>query len=347
MTDYLIAFWNLENLFGPENHDKRIPWVKQDVGNDLDGWTSALYRTKLDQLAGIIRQMKDGQGPDILGVCEVEDNFVLTDLVNTIAPHLPDRSYGTVYATEDLSFRGIDTAFIYDTALFSVNDDLVFNHFVMRRTGTRDILQATFKRTSSDKELVVMANHWPSRFGGAGAEASAGFRATAGETLSYWHSRIFEEAPLKERTPVLALGDMNDDPWDRSLTINALATRERGDVERARSPKFYNMTWEYLVTQATDHQGNERVLEGTLYFDNDGNLFDQILANRPLLDRKTDSGFKIVDGSAGIIAFPEMVSHRTGQGPLRFGLPEGNAAENVTEDGFSDHFPVGVRVREV
>ena len=32
---------------------------------------------------------------------------------------------------------------------------------------------------------------------------------------------------------MLALGDMNDDPWDRSLTINARATRERGDVERA------------------------------------------------------------------------------------------------------------------
>lgn len=190
-----------------------------------------------------------------------------------------------------------------------------------------------------------MANHWPSRYGGAGAQASAGFRATAGETLSYWHKRIREEAPAGTRTPVLALGDMNDDPWDLSLTINARATRERGDVERATSERFCNFTWEYLLTSATDKNGNDRVLEGTLYFDNNGNLFDQILANRPLLDNGP-SDFKVVDDSAGIIAFPEMVSHLKGEGPIRFGLPKGDASKNVDLAGFSDHFPVGILVRE-
>ena len=144
---------------------------------------------------------------------------------------------------------------------------------------------------------------------------------------------------------MLALGDMNDDPWDHSLTINALATRERGDVERARSERFYNFTWEYLLTPATDRNGDDRVLEGTLYFKNNGNLFDQILANRPLLDSGS-SDFKVVDGSAGIIAFPEMVSDRKGEGPIRFGLPKGDASSNVDMVGFSDHFPVGILVRE-
>ena len=116
-------------------------------------------------------------------------------------------------------------------------------------------------------------------------------------------------------------------------------------MERATSERFYNFTWEYLLTQATDKDGNDRVLEGTLYYDNNGNLFDQILANRPLLDSGT-SDFKIVDGSAGIVAFPEMVSHLKGEGPIRFGLPEGDASSNVNEDGFSDHFPVGIIVRE-
>ena len=189
-----------------------------------------------------------------------------------------------------------------------------------------------------------MANHWPSRFGGDGAEASAGFRATAGETLSYWHKRIRDEAPAGTRTPVLALGDLNDDPWDRSLTINARATRERGDVERATSERFYNFAWEYLLSSVTDVNNDDRVLEGTLYYKNSGNLFDQILANRPLLDGGT-SDFKVVDGSARI-AFPEMVSHRKGEGPIRFGLPKGDASKNVNTDGFSDHFPVGILVRE-
>ncbi|EFO30578.1 endonuclease/exonuclease/phosphatase [Roseibium sp. TrichSKD4] len=347
MSDYFLAFWNLENLFGPENHPHRLDWVKKDIASDLVGWTQALYDKKLAQLASIIRQMNDGAGPDILGVCEAEDEHVLKDLINTLAPSLPNRNYSVIAETNDLSYRGIDTAFIYDKGRFSVDEALVFNHRVMRRTGTRDILQVTFKTNQGRRELVAMANHWPSRYGGAGPEASAGFRATAGETLSYWHSRIFEEATKKDRTPVIAFGDMNDDPWDRSLTVNALATRERGDVERARSPKFYNLAWEYLVTPAIDHKGNSRMLEGTLYYNYNGNIFDHLLVNRPLVDANPDSEFKYVDGSGGIIAFPEMVSHRTGDGPIRFGLPEGDAASNVNEAGYSDHFPVGLKIREV
>ena len=160
MPDHLVAFWNVENLFGPESHPHRIPWVANDVGSDLVGWTPALYQKKLDQLARIIRQMNGRLGPDILGVCEVEDQHVLADLGTTLTPLLPSRNYGVVHATADLSFRGIDTAFLFDRNIFTVDLDLVFNHFVMRRTGTRDILQATFKSVAAGKELVVMANHY-------------------------------------------------------------------------------------------------------------------------------------------------------------------------------------------
>ncbi|MEM8961266.1 MAG: endonuclease/exonuclease/phosphatase family protein [Acidobacteriota bacterium] len=344
MSDYLVAFWNVENLFGPENHPPRIPWVADEMKTDLDGWTPELYQRKLDQLASIIVQMNDGRGPDILGMCEIEDDHVLRDLITTLSSRLPNRRYDIVHATADLDSRGIDTAFLFDQDLFTVDPNLVFNHFVMRRTGTRDILQATFRSTAGN-ELVVMANHWPSRFGGDGPHTSAGFRATAGETLSYWHKRIRDKAPAGARTPVLAIGDLNDDPWDLSLTINARATRERGDVERAKSERFYNFTWEYMRTPATDKNGKARVLEGTLYYKSNGNLFDQILANRPLLD-KAQSDFKIIDGSAGILVFPDMVSHKKGEGPIRFGLPKGNTSKNTNEDGYSDHFPVGIRVRE-
>ena len=345
MTQLMIAFWNVENLFAPENHPHRIDWVKEQVKSDLEGWTEALYETKLERITSIIRQMNADSGPDILGLCEVEDRHVLDDLVAKLNAELPARSMAAIHATADLSFRGIDTAFLFDQNIFSVDEALVFNHFVMRRTGTRDILQATFRKNDNGKELVVMANHWPSRSGGA--QKSAGFRATAGETLGYWHERTFEEAPKKERTAVIAFGDMNDNPWDDSLVFNARATRERGDVERAKSSRFYNLTWEYLVSNATDHQGGERALEGTLYYNNDGNMFDQILANRPLLDDKPDSDFKIVDNTARLIAFPEMVSHKVGEGPIRFGLPKGDADKNVNQSGFSDHFPVGVQIVEV
>lgn len=341
--DYCIGFWNLENLFGPEDHAHRIDWVASDVGSDLAGWDQAMYDRKQVQLASIIVQMDGGAGPDILGVCEVEDDHVLSDLIAKLNAALPNRDYKMVFETADLSSRGIDNAMIYDGARFSVDENLVFNHFVMRRTGTRDILQATFKALDTGSEIVVMANHWPSRYGGG---HTSGFRATAAETLAYWHTRIFEMAPAKNRTPVVALGDMNDDPWDESMTVHALATRERGDVERARSAKFFNLSWSYLEVPAKDLNGDDRVLEGTLYYSNNGNVFDQILINRPLVDGG-DSAFKFVEDSAGIFAPQEMVSHKTGQGPIRFGLPKGEPDENVNLDGFSDHFPVVLKVRDM
>lgn len=341
MAQHFVAFWNVENLFGPEDHPQRIPWVAERMARDLEGWSEALYARKQDRLAHVITRMNKGAGPDILGLCEVEDRFVLEDLKHRVGEEL-GRNYGIVHADNQHDKRGIDTAFLFDQDRYGVDPAHIFSHFVIRRTGTRDILQATF-RTADDQEVILLANHWPSRSGGA--EKSAGFRATAGETLAYWHQRIREEARDKERACILALGDFNDDPFDPSLRFNANATRERGDVERAESPKFYNFTWEYLSTEAVDSQGNPRLLDGSLYYKNDGNLFDQILAARPLLDRGA-AGFKAVAGSAGIFALPEMVSHRTGQGPIRFGLPKGDPARNINEEGFSDHFPVKILLED-
>lgn len=341
MPQHHIAFWNVENLFGPENHPPRIDWVAKAMGRDLRGWTQALYDTKQDQLAKVIVAMNGCAGPDILGFCEVEDRAVLDDLVTRVNAGT-GRSYGVVHADNLKDKRGIDTAFIYDEARYSVDPELIFSHFVIRRTGTRDILQATFQ-TPEGRQLVCLANHWPSRSGGA--LESAGFRATAGETLAYWHGRIREEADDKDRTCVIAMGDLNDDPWDGSVRFNANATRERGDVERAQSPRFYNISWEYLDWQTKTRTGTDRMLNGTLYHRNDGNIFDQILISRPLLDGE-DAAFKLVNGTARPEPIPDMVSHRTSQGAIRFGLPKGNAAKNVDPTGYSDHFPVSVLLEE-
>lgn len=341
MPRHHIAFWNVENLFGPENHPARIPWVAKAMKRDLLSWTQALYDTKQDQLAKVIVAMNGGTGPDILGLCEVEDRVVLDDLVARLDAGT-GRSYGVVHADNLNDKRGIDTAFIFDKTRYSVDPALIFSHFVIRRTGTRDILQATFK-TPEGRALVCLTNHWPSRSGGA--LESAGFRATAGETLAYWHSRIREEASDGDRTCIIAMGDMNDNPWDGSVRFNAHATRERGDVERARSPKFYNLSWEYLKWTSQSRTGTHRELNGTLYFQSDGHVFDQILMSRPLLDSDS-AAFKLVTGSVGPEPISDMVSHRMGEGAIRFGLPKGNADRNVDPSGYSDHVPVSVMLDE-
>lgn len=340
---YHVAFWNLENLFAPENFPDREPWLAAAVAKDLQGWTPALFERKVSQLASIIRQMNDGTGPDLLGVCEVENAFAVRTLADLLNQQQPAREYQLVHVDSTRDHRGIDTAFVYDANRLTANPAEVFSHWVMRRTGTRDITQATFT-TQAGNELVAFANHWPSRSArpGQGARYSAGYRAVAGETLSFWHERVREiKGP---NAAIIAMGDLNDDPFDDSVSIQAMATRERGDVERAESAKFFNMAWRYLTQIVTDHQGRERKLDGTLYYDGNGNVFDQILVARGLL--VGPSHLKVDVDSARIEALPEMVDHRASEGPIRFGLPKGDAAKNCNMDGFSDHFPVSVRIDE-
>ena len=323
----------------PENFAQREPWIASAMRSDLRGWDEAIFQRKISQLASVIAQFSNAAGPEILGVCEVENRFVLDELVAAVNAILPARDYGVLHADNTLDQRGIDTAFIFDQNVFSVDPSTVFSHFVMRRTGTRDITQATF-RAANGHELVALCNHWPAR--GGSAFATAGFRATAGETLAYWHERVREE--LGTDIAVIALGDFNDDPFDNSIRYNANAWRERGDVERSRSARFYNLAWNYHSQQVTDHRGATRTIDGTLYYRNNGNVFDQILVNRSLL---TGAGGFVVEATSAIIdAPPQMVDHRVNYGPIRFGLPKGNVAANVNRDGYSDHFPVSVMVAD-
>ena len=209
---------------------RRTEKLQRTIGNDLAGWTAERRDRKVAQLASVIAQMNSGSGPDLLGVCEVENRFVLELLVAALNTPLPGRNLEIVHAdTEDA--RGIDVAFIYDPDLFDVPVGETFFHVVMRRNATREIVQVNFK-TKKSRTWSVFGNHWPSRSGGQ--FESAGYRDIAGETLGYFHERALEvHGP---ETPALAMGDFNDEPFDTSLVIHALSTRQRRSVSRPTRP---------------------------------------------------------------------------------------------------------------
>ena len=139
------------------------------------------------------------------------------------------------------------------------------------------------------------------------------------------------------------MGDFNDDPFDASLTIHAGATREQGDVARAQSARFYNLSWRYLTQAAVDHRGKARDLDGTLYFSGDGNVFDQILVARGLLAGSGALRARVeTRASKPIRRWWTIASAKAD--PLR--PAKGDAARNVNVDGYSDHFPVSVRIDE-
>ena len=333
MREYDIAWWNLENLFDEEDAQilgRRTDKVSRAIQNDISGWTAELRDRKISQLASVIVQLNSGRGPDLLGVCEVENRFVVDRLVETVNTRLPGpRDYAVVHADTD-DARGIDIAFIYDRNLLTVPEpveEAVFFHVVMRREATREIVQVNFQTTTSaGRTWTVFGNHWPSRSGGQ--FESAGYRDIAGETLAYFHQRVLEvHGP---RTPVLAMGDFNDEPFDASLVRHALSTRQRAKATAAReNPVLWNVMWPSLG-----------VPEGSFYFDNQPNLLDQFLVNKNMAT--AEAPLQALPDSVQILKPPAM----TQTGVYKKPIPFGGAGGPVNPNGFSDHFPITMKVTD-
>ncbi len=86
MSAHHIAFWNVENLFDVRDSIRRSDKLQRTLRDELEGWTQDLLDAKVRQLAAIIRQINGGAGPDLLGVCEVENEHVLGLLRDALAP---------------------------------------------------------------------------------------------------------------------------------------------------------------------------------------------------------------------------------------------------------------------
>jgi endonuclease/exonuclease/phosphatase family metal-dependent hydrolase len=321
MLEHYVAWWNLENLFETSSFSERSERLRSALRRELVGWTSAVLARKIAQLASIIVQMNGARGPDILGVCEVENETVLQRLVDALAPL--GRNYRIMHHDSG-DGRGIDVAFIYDATRFDAEQD--FHHVVLRRNNTRDLYQVNF-RTPEGRLLSIVANHWPAR--SAGRLASEPYRIIAAETLSYWLARIQEIHG--KNAYILVMGDFNDEPWDRSMVDYALSSVSRTKTNRARSPRLWNLMWPIAGVGIGSH-----------YFNNFPNLLDQVLVTRGLA--RTTSEFLVEPDSAEVVRFPEMISGGLYPAPRRFGRP--SRSSTFDRDGYSDHYPVAVMLRE-
>jgi hypothetical protein len=323
MPAHFIAWWNLENLFDIENALGRSDKLKRTLGNELKGWTSPVLNQKLANLASVIRQMNNGLGPDLLGVCEVENRAVLELLVSSLS--LPARKYKIIHQdTKDE--RGIDIAFIYDDKIFTPDKKPnIFSLEIIKRFATRTIMQVNFRTRKGNNQVIMMGNHWPSRSGGQ--YESEPFRMMAGETLSYWMKRIQEI--YGEDVAVMVMGDFNDEPFNRSLTEYALSVNQPQKVTRAKNPYLYNLMYANVANQ-----------EGTIAFDGTPLTIDQFMVSKGFLS--SDGKFGIGQSSLKIESYPGMVS-KNGE-PIRYGRPSQKSSYN--QKGFSDHLPISVQILE-
>ena len=108
VANHYITWWNLENLFDSENAP-RTDKLRRALKKELEGWSDEILEMKIKQLVKMLHTINGSNGPDILGVCEVENENVLKKFRDSLQQTL-DRGYKIIHAdTQDE--RGIDVAF--------------------------------------------------------------------------------------------------------------------------------------------------------------------------------------------------------------------------------------------
>lgn len=324
MENHNIYWWNLENLFDIENSPRRSSFLQNQLKKELKGWNQSVLNKKIANLSSIITKFNNNTGPDLLGVCEVENEHVLKLLTARINSLLLDRKYAFVI-TESKDKRGIDTALIYDKNKYII-DPKTFTLRISKRNPTRDLFQIQLT-TKSNNTLVLILNHWPSRSGGE--LESEPFRIMVAENLSYWVKRIHEE--LGKDIPILLMGDFNDNPFNKSMTNYLQSSNIRNKVMSAKNHFFFNLMFQFL---------NKNI--GTHVYGSDVNILDQFLISKSILNQNSILPFQME--TVEIIDFPELSKGKY-KTPIRFGRPKDS--KGINPNGYSDHLPISLFLKEL
>jgi len=328
---YAVAFYNLENMFDTI-HDVRTEVIdgkevvvedKNDYEYLPDGanhWNSMKYFSKLRNMAYALSKIatdKLPMGPAIIGLSEVENARVLEDLLKQ--EPLKDRGWKYIHI-EGPDFRGIDCAFVYNPKLFQYDHCKLVPYVYPpedKDHATRGYLVASGKLAGEDVHFIV--NHWPSR------AATDPARVRAGVQVKAVKDSLMAENP---NCKVFIMGDLNDDPDNKSLTEGLCAKRKQ--KECAQSTDLWNPWWDTLRRDGV----------GTLKYNGKWNLFDQIVFTANCLNDPEALSLQYFRHEVFKPAF--LLEE---EGPNK-GYPKRTHSKGIWVNGYSDHLPTIVFLKK-
>ena len=241
---------NCENLFD----------YSDDVGKDdaeylpeaTRHWTKKRYWKKLNNIAQELLSTSDDGIPDLIALCEVENDSVLNDLTR----HSLLRNAGYEYLmTSSPDVRGIDVALLYSPFSFAPQRSYPLRvEPVDGMRPTRDILYVSGLILSGDT-LHVFVVHAPSRYGGE--RYSQPFRRAVADRLCQSLDSI---RAITTDAQILIAGDFNDGP-DSPMLQQICRQRIRNLTKDARGANGVKGTYRYKGEwESIDHILASRVL---------------------------------------------------------------------------------------
>ena len=311
-----VAFWNLGNLFDIQPNE---------ISSDLEftpnkGWNEKVRDIKIQNLTNIIKTTFDN-GPDLIGICEIENVSLAKKLIDELKKLLGRDDYQIAGTNVDgklkpyhkgPDLRGIDTCLIYSNKIFEQIDGR--GYMVNFRFPTRDIFYAKLRVLKNNTKLNVLVNHWPSRRGRddyselMDTEYSRYMTAEhcgkiVDSILKYPKMEI-EKFPnnfysthegktvlekLEERwnINILVMGDFNDEPFDKSIMKYLYATPDKNLLRK----------WKRIFRLAKEDFKSRDKTYKQIYLEQPSVLFNcmwNLYPNGSLYFRKTNS-FNLFD----------------------------------------------------
>ncbi len=243
----VVMFYNTENFFDP--FDDSLTLDDEFTPDGLKHWSWKRFQQKANHLYKVFMAAGEWDPPDLIGLAEVENAWVLHYL--TRETPFVKFDYGVIHY-ESPDKRGIDVALLYRKKHVSVLSSravpVYFPHHPQKKT--RDILSVLL--VAGSDTLVCFVNHWPSRLGGY--LESEPYRQVAAQVLLRAIDSVKDVEPDRK---ILVMGDFNDEPSDASVAM----TCGRGNLTNMMKPA-------------------NRKKEGTLYYDRRWWLFDQFLVSK-------------------------------------------------------------------
>lgn len=345
-----IVSYNVQNLFDLEHDAGKNDWEflprnypgKTAACNKMTphrreaclrtDWTAPRLRIKIQQ---IVRALKaQGSLPDILGISEIE-NIQVAELLSLAL------GYNNFKITNSPDKRGIDVAIFWrtDKLKYIEHEEIVFDP--SKSFPTRNILKVNFlMRSNSGAVLGVFLNHWPSQAAPPESRIYAARVTRSAVTReikrigSRYHAVVMGDFNTLSKEVPNAFSNVLTNPvakpliYDVQAAVDRLSSDKKSPLQKVMPPASYfypsQMAW---------------------------NRFDRFAVSANLVNNQAPSvllnSFVIVapKGITSLIKFTQPNSHFYGSTvtgiPWRFNFSAGTPKES----GFSDHFPIGLKIR--
>ncbi len=239
-----VLFWNLENFFdyrdqGTSESDAEFS------GRGLRHWTKKRFLTKCNAVAKTLLWTagQTGRMPDVVAVAEVENRFVLKQLLRETA--LRKQPWGIAHY-ESPDHRGIDVGLLWRTDRWDTVCTRACHVFGPDGAvlPTRDILLVQLQRRAAPAPAVdrwaILVNHHPSKYGGS---SSAWRREAAVDRLR----ELCDSLRAAGWSRIVATGDFNDTA-DAPLfqRLDALENLALPLAARGQGTIRFNGRWELI-----------------------------------------------------------------------------------------------------